>query len=61
MKKAACLFINPLTAISFLDIMKKKSLNSLIHTSGASAVGKILTKLCAKNNIKIINTVRRWV
>lgn len=59
MKKAACLFINPLTALSFIHIMKQNSYTSAIHTAGASAVGRIFTKLCVKNNFKIINTIRK--
>jgi len=59
MKKASCLFINPLTALCFIDILKKNSCDSFIHTAGASAVGKILTKLAIRNNIRMINTVRK--
>lgn len=59
MKKAACMFINPLTALCFIDIMKKANYSSAIHTAGASAVGRIFTKLCAKNQFKVINTVRK--
>lgn len=55
----ACLYINPLTAFCFLDIIKKHKANAIIHTAGGSAVGRILTKLCLLNNINIINTVRR--
>jgi NADPH:quinone reductase-like Zn-dependent oxidoreductase len=59
MRKAACLFINPLTAFSFIDIMKKNNFKAAIHTAGMSAVGKMFTRLCVKNNFKVINTVRR--
>jgi NADPH2:quinone reductase len=59
MKKAACLFINPLTAFCFIDIMKKNNHKSVIHTAGASAVGRIFTRLCVKHNLRLINTVRK--
>lgn len=59
MQKASCLFINPLTALCFIDILKKKSCDSFFHTAGASSVGKILTKLAKRHNMKVINTVRR--
>lgn len=59
MKKAAYMFINPLTALSFIDIMKKSNTSTAIHTAGSSALGKMFTRLCKKNNFKIINTVRK--
>jgi len=68
MEYAATLFINPLTALGFMNILKviyfnltikDKNSNSVIHTAGASALGRIFTRLCVKNNINIINTIRR--
>ena len=58
MKKAACLFINPLTALGFIEIAKQKELNSILHTSASSAVGRILIKLCKTKNINLISTVK---
>jgi NADPH2:quinone reductase len=60
MKKAACLFINPLTALCFMDIVRKAKSDCVIQTAGASAVGKIFTRLCSLENRKIINIVRKY-
>jgi hypothetical protein len=59
MKKISCLFINPLTAFSFIQIMKKNYYSSSIHTAGYSAVGKIFQKLANKENFKITNILRK--
>ena len=60
MKLASCLFINPLTALSFIKIIKEKGFNNTIHTAGASALGKIFTRLCKINKINLINVVRKY-
>ncbi len=60
MRKAAYLFINPFTALCFIDIIKKSNYNSVIHTAGGSALGRMFTRLCHKNNFTIINTVRKY-
>jgi NADPH:quinone reductase len=59
MQKAAYLLINPLTALCFIDIMKRSNSSSVLHTAGASALGRMFTRLCAKNNFTIINTARK--
>jgi hypothetical protein len=59
MKKISCLFINPLTAFSFIQIMKKNNYTTAIHTAGYSAVGKIFQKLANKESFKIVNILRK--
>lgn len=59
LKQVSCLYINPLTAFCFIDIMKKQSLTSAIHTAGYSSVGKVFTKLAKLNEFKIINILRK--
>ncbi len=61
LKMASCLFINPLTALCFMDIVRKNNSDCVIQTAGASAVGKIFTRLCFLDNIKIINIVRKYL
>jgi len=60
LKQAACLYINPLTAFCFIDIMKRRGETSAIHTAGYSAVGKVFTKLAKLNNFKLINILRKY-
>jgi len=55
---AACHFVNPGTVYCFLDLLKKQNKKSVIHTAGASALGKMLIKACKAEGIKTINIVR---
>ena len=59
MKKIACLFVNPLTAFAFIQMMKENNCNHAIHTAGFSAVGKIFQNLANQENLKIINILRK--
>lgn len=66
LKECSYLMINPLTALCFLEIAKVSFIykqihksNSIIHTAGASSVGRMITRLLKKNQIELINTVRK--
>ncbi len=58
MRKAACLFINPLTAFCFIDLMEKHNSKSAISTAASSVVGRIFTRLCEMEGYNLINTIR---
>eukprot|EP01100_Stratorugosa_tubuloviscum_P002931 TRINITY_DN169_c0_g1_i1.p1 TRINITY_DN169_c0_g1~~TRINITY_DN169_c0_g1_i1.p1 ORF type:complete len:499 (-),score=261.23 TRINITY_DN169_c0_g1_i1:41-1537(-) len=51
--------VNPLTALSFIEIAKDNNANTILHTAAASALGKQLLKLSRKNGINVICVVRR--
>lgn len=57
-KEASCFFINPLTAIGFIQVVKNSQSTSTINTSANSALGKIFRRLCEIENIALINIVR---
>ncbi len=50
---------NPLTAVGFVDTVKKNGLTSLGQNGASSAFGKILTRLCKREGIKTVNIVRK--
>lgn len=52
-------FINPITIIGFLDVVKQKGEKIIAHNGSSTALGKMLTKLCLKENIEILNIVRK--
>jgi len=54
---AAC-FINPLTALGFVETMRRDGYRALIHTAAASSLGQMLVKLCREEDIELINVVR---
>lgn len=52
-------FVNPLTALAFIEIAKAGGHRSMIHTAAASALGKMLIRLANRENIDVICVVRR--
>ena len=51
--------INPLAVIGMTEILKEKKLKGIIHSAAASAVGRMLNKLCIKEGIPLLNIVRK--
>lgn len=54
---ASC-FVNPLTALSMVETMKREGHQALVHTAAASNLGQMLQKLCLKDGIELVNIVR---
>lgn len=50
--------VNPLTAISFIEIAKQGGHKALINNASASALGRMIELLGNKNKIPVINIVR---
>jgi len=58
-KQGAMLIVNPLTAIAFIEIANKGKHKAIVNNAAASALGKMLIKLCKKEHINLINIVRK--
>ena len=58
-EQAASLIINPMTAALFFDTIQQGGHKAVVQNSAASALGKMLLKLCNVKGIKIVNLVRR--
>lgn len=56
---AACGFINPFTAIGAVDEVKNQGKKSIVLDGAASALGRMINKLARKQNIPVLNIVRR--
>lgn len=54
---ASC-FVNPLTALSMTEVMRREGHSALVHTAAASNLGQMLVKICAKDAIPLVNIVR---
>lgn len=55
---ASC-FVNPLTALSFPETMRAEGHKAIVHTAAASNLGQMLVKICQKDNVPLVNIVRR--
>ncbi|MEX1168302.1 MAG: zinc-binding dehydrogenase, partial [Hydrogenophaga sp.] len=54
---ASC-FVNPLTALGMVETMRREGHTALVHTVGASNLGRMLNRICLKDGIGLVNIVR---
>ena len=51
-------FVNPLTALSMVENMRRDGHKALVHTAAASNLGQMLVRICRKDGIGLVNIVR---
>jgi NADPH:quinone reductase len=56
--EGASAFVNPMTALGMIDTMRREGHHAIVHTAAASNLGQMLHRLCAVENIKLVNIVR---
>lgn len=54
----ASMFVNPLTALGFVETAHREGHAAIIHTAAASNLGRMLHKICLADDIPLINIVR---
>jgi len=54
---ASC-FVNPLTALSMVETMRREGHTALVHTAAASNLGQMLNRICLKDGVDLVNIVR---
>jgi NADPH2:quinone reductase len=54
----AAAFVNPLTALCFLETMRREGHRALVNTAAASNLGQMLVRLCAADGVPLVNIVR---
>lgn len=57
--EAASSFVNPMTALSFVETMKMENHSAIVHTAAASNLGQMLVKVCKSEDIPLVNIVRK--
>lgn len=55
---ASC-FVNPLTALGMVETLRREGHKALVHTAAASNLGQMLNKICLKDQIGLVNIVRK--
>ena len=58
-REAASSFVNPLTALGFIETMKLENHTGLVHTAAASNLGQMLVKICKDDSVPLVNIVRK--
>jgi len=54
----ASMFVNPLTALGFVETMKAEGHTAIVHLAAASNLGQMLNRICLKDGIPLVNIVR---
>ncbi len=54
----ASMFINPLTALGFVETARREGHKAIVHTPAASNLGQILQRICLADGIPLVNIVR---
>ncbi len=52
-------FVNPMTALGMVETMRLENHGALVHTAAASNLGQMLVRVCAEENVPLVNIVRR--
>jgi len=57
-KDGASSVVNPMTALGFVETMKREGHTAIVHTAAASNLGQMLVRVCAKDGVELVNIVR---
>ena len=52
-------FVNPMTALAFVETAKMEGHEAIIHLAAASNLGQMLNKICIEDGMKLVNIVRK--
>ena len=52
-------FVNPMTALGFVETAKMEGHDAIVHLAAASNLGQMLNKICQEDGMKLVNIVRR--
>jgi NADPH2:quinone reductase len=58
-EQGASWFVNPMTALSFVETMRAEKHTAIVHTAAASNLGQMLVKICVADGVPLVNIVRR--
>ena len=57
-EQGAALFVNPLTALGFVETMRAEGHKAIVHAPAASNLGQMLVRICKADGIGLVNIVR---
>ena len=52
-------FVNPMTALGFVENAKMDGQKAILHTVGASNLGQMLNRICLEDGMGLVNIVRK--
>ncbi|MGX7894762.1 zinc-binding dehydrogenase [Tsuneonella sp. HG222] len=57
-EQGASSFVNPMTALGFVETMRMEGFTGLVHAAAASNLGQMLVRICAEDKVPLVNIVR---
>ena len=57
-EQAASSFVNPMTALGFVETMRMEGYTGIVHAAAASNLGQMLVKICLEDEVPLVNIVR---
>lgn len=57
-EQGASAFVNPMTALGFVETMKREGHKAIVHTAAASNLGQMLVRIAQEDGIPLVNIVR---
>jgi NADPH:quinone reductase-like Zn-dependent oxidoreductase len=57
-EQAASSFVNPMTALGFVETMKLEGFTGIVHAAAASNLGQMLVRICLEDGVPLVNVVR---
>ncbi|HAF41812.1 MAG TPA: NADH oxidase [Sphingobium sp.] len=57
-EQGASAFVNPMTALGFVETMRRDGHKAIVHTAAASNLGQMLVRICREDQIPLVNIVR---
>lgn len=57
-EQAASCFVNPMTALGFMETRDMEGQKAIVHTAAASNLGQMLVRLCEADGVPLVNVVR---
>ena len=52
-------FVNPMTALGFVETAKMEGQSAIVHLAAASNLGQMLNRICIEDGMKLVNIVRK--
>ena len=52
-------FVNPMTALGFVETARMEGHDAIVHLAAASNLGQMLNKICQEDGMKLVNIVRK--
>lgn len=59
LSKVANGYVNPLTALGLMDVIRSHKATAFIQTAAFSSLSRILLRLAAQEGLQVINLVRK--